>query len=493
MSLTIDETGGESWRDGDGLYGHFIPGRQLMKNNSNRRGFMKAAGAGALGLALATKHESATQAKDEPLTAATPAAQGEYVGGLTAPKLETVRIGFIGVGARGGSHVEQILGLEGTEITAICDNHEPAALQWQQACEDAGQPNVKVYSNGDYDYRNMLEQENIDIVLISTPWRWHAIQAVDTMLSGKHAFVEVPIATTIDDCWLLVDTAERTQKHCMMMENVCYGRDELMALNMCRLGIFGDLTHGEAAYIHDLRSQMLHIDRGTGSWRTNHHVYRNGNLYPTHGLGPIAQYMNVNRGDDAFSRLVSLSSPAVGRQEFATNLFPANHIRNRVDYYCGDINTSIIKTVEGRTILVQHDTTTPRPYSRLNLIQGTRGALAGFPTRIYQEGMSQGHYWAEGYDLDRFYAQFDHPLWKRLEAQARQAGGHGGMDFVMLWRMIYCLRNGEPLDQNVYEGCSWSVVSPLSEESVRRDGAPVAFPDFTRGKWRQTAPLGIVS
>ena len=244
---------------------------------------MKAAGAGALGLALAAKHESATQAKDGPLTAATPAAQGEYVGQLTVPRLETVRVGFIGVGARGGSHVEQILGLEGTEITAICDNYEPAALQWQQACEDAGQPNVKVYSNGDYDYRNMLEQENIDIVLISTPWRWHAIQAVDTMLSGKHAFVEVPIATTTDDCWLLVDTAERTQKHCMMMENVCYGRDELMALNMCRKGIFGDLTHGEAAYIHDLRSQMLHIDRGTGSWRTNHHVYRNGNLYPLTG------------------------------------------------------------------------------------------------------------------------------------------------------------------------------------------------------------------
>ena len=462
-----------------------------MNDNSNRRGFMKAVGAGAVGLALAASRESAAEAKGVIEPAISPVATGEYVGALTAPKLETVRIGFIGVGERGGHHVKLILGLEGIEITAICDSYSPAALQWQKACKEAGQPNVKVYTNGSYDYRNMLEQENIDIVLISTPWRWHAVQAVDTMLSGKHAFVEVPIAVTVEDCWQLVDTAERTQKHCMMMENVCYGQDELMALNMCRLGIFGDLTHGEAAYIHDLRYQMLQIDRGTGSWRTNHHVYRNGNLYPTHGLGPIAQYMNINRGDDAFSHLVSLSSPAAGRQNYATNLFPTNHIRNRVDYYCGDINTSIIKMVMGRTIMVQHDTTTPRPYSRLNLIQGTRGALAGFPTRIHLDGME--HRWIQGPLLHSFYDRYEHPLWKRLGTEAWLAGGHGGMDFVMLWRMIYCLRNGEPLDQNVYEGCSWSVVSPLSEESVRRNGAPVAFPDFTRGKWRETAPLGIVS
>lgn len=462
-----------------------------MNDHGTRRGFIKTIGAGGLGLALAANRESAAEAKQGVEPTASPSAKGEYVGGLTAPKLEAVRVGFIGVGARGGNHVRQFLRLEGTEITAICDNYEPAALRWQKACQDAGHRNVRVYTDGSYDYRNMLEQENIDIVLISTPWRWHAIQAFDTMMSGKHAFVEVPIAMTVEDCWLLVDAAERTQKHCMMMENVCYGRDELMALNMCRRGIFGDITHGEAAYVHDLRHQMLSIDRGTGSWRTNHHLNRNGNLYPTHGLGPIAQYMNINRSDDAFSHLVSLSSPALGRREYAKKLFPADHIRNRANYVCGDINTSVIKTVKGRTIMVQHDTTTPRPYSRLNLIQGTRGALAGFPTRIYLDGM--GHYWAEGESLESYYEWFEHPLWKRMEAQARQAGGHGGMDFVMLWRIIYCLRNGEPLDQNVYEGCSWSVVSPLSEESVNRNGAPVAFPDFTRGRWRDTLPLGIVS
>ncbi len=457
---------------------------------------MKTVGASAAGIAagaLAVNKGAAGENHGVPPDPAPPESQGNYVGGLTAAKMETVRVGFIGVGARGGGHVNQMLHLEGTEVTAICDIHEPSARRWEKACKDAGHTNVKVYAGGNHDYRNMLEQENLDIVVISTPWRWHATQAAETMIAGKHAFVEVPIALTEEECWLLVNTSERTQKHCMMMENVCYGRDELMVLNMCRQRLFGDLVHGEAAYIHDLRGQMKSIARGTGSWRTNHHVHRDGNLYPTHGLGPVAQYMNIDRGEDAFSYLVSMSSPALGRQAYAKKNFPEGHLRNKAKYACGDINTTLIKTVMGRSIMVQHDTTTPRPYNRLNLIQGTGGTFAGFPSRIHIEGRTDGHKWDDKAGLQPYYDEFDHPLWKRMGEEAKKAGGHGGMDFVMLWRMIYCLRNGKPLDQNVYEGCSWSVVSPLSEQSVKNHGAPAKFPDFTRGRWQNTLPLAVIS
>ena len=233
------------------------------------------------------------------------------------------------------------------------------------------------YAKSELVYKDMLARQDIDIVIISTPWRWHTPMALDTMESGKHAFIEVPAATSVEECWQLVDTAERMQKHCMMMENVNYGRDELMVLNMVRQGLFGELLHGEAAYIHDLRWQMKEVDHSTGSWRTDWHTKRNGNLYPTHGLGPIAQYMNINRGD-RFDYLTSMSSPALGRAAYAKREFPADHQRNQMKYITGDINTSIIKTVKGRTIMVQHDTTSPRPYTRHNLIQGTNGTFAGF-------------------------------------------------------------------------------------------------------------------
>jgi predicted dehydrogenase len=301
--------------------------------------------------------------------------------------------------------------------------------------------------------------------------------------------VEVPAAVTLDECWELVEAQERAGLHLMMLENVCYGREELMVLNMCRQGLFGELTHGEAAYIHDLREQMKDLERGTGSWRTPEHTMRNGNLYPTHGLGPIAQYMNVNRGD-RFDYLVSMSSPALGRALYAREHFPPGHPRNQATYVAGDINSSLIRTVKGRTILLQWDTTTPRPYSRLNLIQGTRGVFAGYPDRIAIEGRGETHQWQ---DLEPFRAEFEHPLWKRVGAEAERAGGHGGMDFVMLWRIVYCLRNGLPMDQDVYDAASWSSIAPLSERSVANRSLPVDVPDFTRGRYRERAPLPVVS
>jgi predicted dehydrogenase len=332
----------------------------------------------------------------------------------------------------------------------------------------------------------MLKQDNIDIVVISTPWEWHTPMCVHTMQAGKHAFTEVPAAVTAEECWQLVDTAEKTQRNCMMLENVCYGREELMVLNMCRQGLFGELTHGEGAYIHNLRGQMRQYPRGTGSWRTPHHAKRNGNLYPTHGLGPVAQYMSINRGD-RFDYLTSVSSPALGRQDFAEHHLPEDHPFRKLKYICGDMNTSLIKTVKGRSIVVQHDTTTHRPYDRVNLIQGTKGTFRGYPNRIAIEK----HGWEE--DLKPYYEKYDHPLWKRMGEEAKKAGGHGGMDFLMLWRLIYCLRNEEPLDQDVYDAAAWSAIGPLSEESVANRSNSVDFPDYTRGVWKTAEPLGIVS
>ena len=317
--------------------------------------------------------------------------------------------------------------------------------------------------------------------------------AVDAMNNGKHAFLEVPACVTMDECWKLVETSEKTRRHCMMMENVNYGREELMVLNMCRLNVFGELLHGEAAYIHDLRWQMNEVERGTGSWRTWHYTKRNGNLYPTHGLGPVAQYMNVNRGD-RFDYLSSMSSPARVREIYGRENFAADHQWNKAKFVCGDINTTIVKTVRGKTIMVQWDEQLPRPYTRHNLIQGTKGVWGGFPNRMVCEGRTEDtDRWVQGKDLEPWYEQYEHPLWKRIGEMAKEMGGHGGMDFVMLWRIVYCLRNGLPLDQDVYDAAAWSVITPLSEWSVANRSQSVDVPDFTRGAWKTMKPLEIVS
>jgi hypothetical protein len=263
-----------------------------------------------------------------------------------------------------------------------------------------------------------------------------------------------------------------------------------MVLNMCRAGLFGELLHGEAAYIHDLRSQMLEVGHGTGSWRTLHYAKRNGNLYPTHGLGPVAQYMNINRGD-RLDYLSSVSSPSRMRNLYKETLADDNP-HKKLEYVCGDLNTTIVKTVKGKTLMIQWDEQLPRPYSRLNFIQGTKGAFGGFPDRIVVEGKSKStDGWEE--DLEPWYKEYDHPLWKRMGEEAKRNGGHGGMDFVMLWRIVYCLRNGLPLDQDVYDAATWSVISPLSEWSVKNRSQSIDVPDFTRGKWKTMEPLAIVS
>ncbi|MEM7373187.1 MAG: Gfo/Idh/MocA family oxidoreductase [Bacteroidota bacterium] len=424
-----------------------------------------------------------------------------YMGGFAAPKLETIRTAFIGVGARGPSHLRFLSKLEGVEIVAISDLYEDKVKAQLDFCKKVGKgkrhQNIAAYYGGEDKWKQMLQEVRPDVVFICTNWVNHAPMAIEAMEQGAHAFVEVPMAVTLEEMWDIVITSERTQKHCMMMENVNYDRDELMFLNMCRQGVLGELLHAEASYIHELRGQMNQVERGTGSWRTLHYAHRNGNLYPTHGLGPVAQYMNLGRGDDNFGSLVSFSTPALGRQKYAQKNYPADHKWNQLDYKGGDLNTSIIKTTLGRTIMVQWDETSPRPYSRLNLVQGTKGTLAGFPTRVALEGGVKGatdshHEWVQGEKLQLLYETYDHPLYKRL-SQTTKDSGHGGMDGMMAYRIVECLRNGEPLDQNVYEGCFWSAVSPLSERSVEQGGAPQAFPDFTRGGWKETDPLQIIS
>ena len=452
----------------------------IMSKPIDRRNFLKAAGAVSLGglSHVASAIENSVVAEQTPL--------------FSVPAMQTVRAAVIGVGARGSGHVAQLLDIEGVKVTAICDNHKPTADAIHGTFTRRGLPVPPIYSNGELDYQKMLDRDDIDIVIIATPWEWHARMAVDAMNRGKHAFIEVPACVTMDECWQIVETSEKTKRHCMMLENVCYGREELMVLNMCRAGLFGELLHGEGAYIHDLRDQMNEIAHGTGSWRTYHYVKRNGNIYPTHGLGPICQYMGINRGD-RMEYLTSMSSPARVRALYAKEHFPEGHERRSLKFKAGDINTTIVKTSLGRTIMIQWDEQLPRPYSRLNLIQGTRGVWGGYPDRLVVEGFTSTEDWSEGSKLKEWYDKYDHPLWKRIGDDAKRHGGHGGMDFVMLWRLIYCLRNGLPLDQDVYDAAAWSCISPLSEWSVAHRSQSIDVPDFTRGRWKTREPLGIVS
>jgi len=431
---------------------------------------------------------------------------GRSVAGLTAPRLDVVRWGFVGIGHRGLNTLTETLLLEGAEVTALFDPDPAAVARAAAAVAEAGRARPACYGAGREDLRAMLDRPDVDAVIICTPWRSRVPAAVAAMRAGKHAFLEVPAAITLEECWQLVDTAEETRRHCMMLENCCYGRDELMVLNLCRQGLFGELLHGEGSYLHDLRSWMADPRRGLHRWRTWEHTVRNGNLYPTHGFGPIAQYMDINRGD-RLDYLVSVSSPSRGLTDYAERVLAPDHPQRTMRFICGDMNTSLIQTAKGRSIVVKHDIVNPQPYSRTSLILGTRGIFEGFPSRISIEGRGEparpdpeqvdhGHW---DMDMEKWYAEFDHPLWTKCGRVAaaidgRTGGmGHGGMDFVMKWRIMQCLREGLPLDQDVYDAATWSAIGPLSEQSVARRGEPVEVPDFTRGGWRTTPPLGIVS
>ena len=427
--------------------------------------------------------------------------ESKYMGGFAAPAKAIIKAAFIGLGYRGNDHLRNFASLAGTEVVALCDLYQDNVAAKLATLNEIDQhqqhQKVKTYWGDENRWREMLDEVMPDVVFISTNWANHAPMAIASMEKGAHAFVEVPLATTMEDLWAIINTSEKTQKHCMMLENVNYGRDELLFLNLCRNGYIGELLHAEAAYIHELRWQMKEEERGTGSWRTHHYAHGRGNLYPTHGLGPVAQYMNLARGEDTFKSLVSFSSPAKGRSLYAKENFSAEHKWNQLDFVNGDLNTSLVKTHLGRTIMIQWDETSPRPYTRHNLVQGTLGTLAGFPTRVARQGGVEGitkdhHRWVEGEQMQLLYEKHDHPLYTRLNTATKKSG-HGGMDGIMMYRIVECLQKGEALDQNVYEGALWSAVGPLSALSIAQEGMPQRFPDFTRGGWENTTPLDIVN
>ena len=435
----------------------------------SRRSFLKRSALGGAGLVIASEIPD--------LLASTPKTANVTMIGVPFEARERVRLGIIGVGGRGTSLLGDLLAVERVEVKAICDIVPEKVAHAQKMVSDAGQPEPKGFSKGDTDFKN-LTQLDLDIVYIATPWNWHVPMAVDAMKNGKHAASEVPAATTLEEGWQLVETSESTRKHCVILENCCYGETEMMVFGMVHDGLFGEVTHGEAAYLHDLRG-ILTANEGEGLWRRFPHMKLNGNLYPTHGLGPVAHYMDIHRGD-RFDYMVSVSSREASLSEYVKAKFPEGDPKRAEKYVCGDMNTSIIRTVNGRTILLQHDVVNPRPYSRLNSIEGTKGIFADYPPRIFFDGTGK----EEWETLDAYKEKYEHPLWKTTGDLARKMGGHGGMDYIQTYRLMDCIKRGLPPDIDVYDAAAWSAPTPLSLASVAANGASQKFPDFTRGQWK---------
>lgn len=413
--------------------------------------------------------------------------------GFRAEPLEKVRVGLIGLGNRGSGAVKRLARIPGVEITALCDLYEDRVTKQQKLLTDGGKPQPKGYFGSPEAWRKLCESPDVDLVYICTPWLWHTPMCVYAMRCGKHAATEIPAAVTVEQCWQLVETSEATRRHCMMLENCCYGQNEMFALTLCRKGVLGELVHGEGAYIHEMRASKLREESEggrQGRWRLEWAKQHTGNPYPCHGLGPICQYMNVNRGD-RLDYLTSVSSAPFGLALATAEKYGPNSPEAKVAYRQGDMNTSVIRTRRGRTIMLQHDTTSPRPYSRINLISGTKGILADYPLRVALA--PDTHAWMGEKELADLKAKHIHPLWDKSGDTAKKVGGHGGMDFLMDLRLIHCLQNGLPLDIDVYDAALWSSIVELSERSVLRDGNSVKIPDFTRGGWETAEPLGLVT
>jgi predicted dehydrogenase len=382
--------------------------------------------------------------------------------------------------------VENFLKIPGCRITAVCDVR-PERTDWATTViTAAGHPAPTAYSRGPRDFVRLCETEDLDLVFTATPWEWHVPVMLAAMKNGKHAATEVPAAMTLDDCWAIVEAAERHQRHAVMMENCNYDRPEMLVFNIVRQGLFGEIVHAEGAYLHDLR-QIKFEKKDEGLWRRAWATKLDGNPYPTHGLGPVANCLDINRGD-RFDYLVSMSGPSRGLHDWARDHFPDGAPERAERYVLGDVNTSLIKTALGKTVMVQHCTNLPRPYSRINLVQGTKGMFQGYPHRLYIEGRGKPHQWV---DMLAVRDEFDHPLWKELEQRAAGAG-HGGMDYIEDYRLIKCLREGVPTDMNVYDAAALSAVVELTVQSSAKRARTVDFPDFTRGRWRSNPKLDIV-
>ncbi len=390
--------------------------------------------------------------------------------GFKCAPMERVRIGFIGVGARCQHAVKRMMNIEGAEVVALCD--------FVQANIDASCAIVERYGGtkpttylGELDWKELCESDNIDLVYIATDWVSHANIAIYALECGKHTAIEVPAAMSVEECWQLVDTAERAQRHCIMLENCCYDEFELATLNMVQQGLFGELMHAEASYIHDLRERISLNDNGHRlwkNWQVEYMATHIGNFYPTHGLGPVALALGIHRGDRMKS-LVSVSSEPVGDP----------------DKFRGTMSSTIIKTERGRTILLQHSIALPRPYSRHFLLSGTKGYVQKYPAP-YMAFAPDTTDVLSGERCAAFAEQYRHPLIAQYKARGVEICGTRWIDYVMDSRLIYCLRNGLPLDMDIYDAAEWSSLVELTEQSALAGGAPVEIPDFTRGKWDKT-------
>lgn len=416
-------------------------------------------------------------------------------------KDEGIRVGLIGAGARSREHVSNIIALGGN-LVAICDILDTAINRTKKLIAEKGGKEPKVYTGHDRAFEDMLSKETFDAIIISSPWEWHVPMSIAALKAGvKYVGVEVSAANTLEECWDLVNVSEQTGNHLMILENVCYRRDVMAVLNMVREGVFGELLHCRCGYEHDLRNVKFNdgvsyryrkggpLYMGEKAayeavWRTRHSVTRNGDLYPTHGAGPVANYLDINRGN-RFLSLSAMGTQTRGLHKFIIDNGGSDHPYANVKFNCADIVTSMIKCANGQTVIITHDTNSPRPYSLGFRVQGTEGLWNNEGDTIYVEGKSKSHTWDKS---DEWIKKYDHKLWRELSENAKNTG-HGGMDFIMMYDLFKAIKTNTPPPLDAYDAAVWSAISPLSEMSIANGGGLVDFPDFTRGQWIKRKPF----
>tara|TARA_B110000285_G_C15140143_1_gene630164 strand:+ start:978 stop:2408 length:1431 start_codon:yes stop_codon:yes gene_type:complete len=400
---------------------------------------------------------------------------------LSCPKIDTVRIAVIGLGNRGQSALSRLPNIPGVKIIAIADIDTNKVNDLHEKYFKNYQYKKPVKYYGKEDWKVICQRNDIDLIYVCTHWELHSPIAIYAMKNDKHVAVEVPAAMTVKDCWKLVKTAEKTRKHCIQLENCIYDFFEITVLNMSQNNLFGDLVHAEGAYIHDLRALNFSSTYYWNQWRLKNLQKTNGNTYPTHGLGPLAHLLGIHRGDK-MTHLVSMSSNQYGLTKYAKENFESENNWNGNSFEKGDMNTTLIRTHKGKTIMLQHDVTSPRPYSRLFTISGTKGFVQKYPIKSMAFD-PKAHRSINSEDINDTLLKYEPTVIKQIKDTAKKIGGHGGMDYIMDYRLIYCLRNGLPLDQDVYDAAEWSSIVELSKKSVNKGSKPIDIPDFTKGNW----------
>lgn len=444
-------------------------------------------------LTIETGYAQKTKAKFTPIQVTTPvrpAGQKDVIE-LTTPKLETVRVGFIGLGMRGPGAVQRFMHIPGVQIVALCDLIPEQVEKSQKNLKDAGLPEAATYSGSEDAWKKLCERDDIDLVYIATDWKHHADMGVYAMEHGKHVAIEVPAAMTLDEIWKLINTSEKTRKHCMQLENCVYDFFELTTLNMAQQGVMGEVLHVEGAYIHNLEDFWTAY---WNNWRMDYNQNHRGDVYATHGMGPACQVLNIHRGD-RMKTLVAMDTKAVNGPAFIKKK-TGKEVK---DFQNGDQTTTLIRTENERTMLIQHNVMTPRPYSRMYQVVGTDGYASKYPMEEYCLRPSQvdskdvpnhenlnAHGSVPENVKKTLMAKYKSPILdQELEETAKKVGGHGGMDYLMDYRLVYCLRNGLPLDMDVYDLAEWCCMAELTRLSIENNSAPVAVPDFTRGGWNK--------